>query len=281
MKDQVRRTPSLLSLATSVLRLHKVPEITIHCVRHAQGFHNLNVAGHQLPDPDLTELGQSQSKELQKSFPYHDRVTHLVASPLRRTIYTCLLGFGNPIKEKSRKVIALPELQEISDLPCDTGSDPDKLLAEFSTGAWANSVDLSLVKDGWNDKSASSPWAPAAPKIEARAKAARKWLRELGHKSGKPADIVLVTHGGFLHYFTEDWVGHEKFLGTGWANTEFRSYVFRYENDENASLIETPESCERRRGHNQPLTETEQQQLRIVAQKTWQNSGLQDPGSNL
>lgn len=188
-----------------------VPNIIVHCVRHAQGYHNLSEENHLLPDPSLTALGAAQCEALQKVFPYHDKVTHLVASPLRRTLYTCLLGFGAEI-ESGKKVIALPELQETSDLPCDTGSDPAKL-EEFVPGQWKGTVDLSLVHDGWNDKSANTKWAPSAAKIEVRAQEARRWLRDLAMKSGADAEIVVVTHGGILHYFTEDWTEYIKSAG--------------------------------------------------------------------
>jgi hypothetical protein len=64
-------------------------------------------------------------------------------------------------------------------------------------------------------------------------------------------------------------------LGTGWRNTEFRSYQFRSETDDGASLVETLESRERRKGEETPLTESEQRQLRIAAQKSWTDSGYQ------
>lgn len=32
-------------------------------------------------------------------------------------------------------------------------------------------------------------------------------------KSGADAEIVVVTHGGYLHCFTEDWTGHVKSAG--------------------------------------------------------------------
>lgn len=91
----------------------------IHCVRHAQGYHNLNVANHSMHDPLLTPYGEEQCRELAKNFPYHASVDLVVASPLKRTIYTALLGFGEDLKRGGLKVIGLPELQETSDLPCE------------------------------------------------------------------------------------------------------------------------------------------------------------------
>lgn len=75
----------------------------------------------------------------------------MTASPLRRTIYTALLSFEPVFKEKKDvKVVAIPEAQETSDVPCDTGSDPDFLKKEFEEKKLP--VDLSLVKEGWNTK---------------------------------------------------------------------------------------------------------------------------------
>ena len=102
----------------------------IHLVRHAQGFHNLCQENEQIPDPDLTPFGEDQCRKLQEHFPDHAKITHLVASPLRRTLYTCLLSF-EPVAKSGKKVIALPDAQEVSLQPCDTGSDPEKLKAEF------------------------------------------------------------------------------------------------------------------------------------------------------
>lgn len=184
-----------------------MPNIIVHCVRHAQGYHNLNEENQKLPDPTLTPLGESQCQALRRVFPYYDKITHLVASPLRRTIYTCLLSFEAEVKS-GKKIVALPELQETSDQPCDTGSDPAKLQEEFGNSQWKGTVDLSLVHEGWNDKSANTRWASRGDKIEARARDARRWLRDLGMKSGRDAEIVVVTHGEYLHYFTEDWTDY-------------------------------------------------------------------------
>jgi broad specificity phosphatase PhoE len=251
-------------------------QVTIHCVRHAQGFHNLNTANHSLPDPDLTQLGKSQCATLSRVFPRAPcfssppKITHLVASPLRRTLYTCLLSFPGEV-ERGLVVQALPELQETSDLPCDTGSAPSKLREEFGAGQFAGTVDLGLVTDGWNSK--TGRWRPTSGAIEARARDARVWLRKLAQGAARSSEedvhIVVVTHGGYLHFLTEDWDGHALFTGTGWANTEFRSYSFVNADgqDADASLIETKESWEMRKGSEKPLTADEQRELRASAEE--------------
>lgn len=62
------------------------------------------------------------------------------------------------------------------------------------------------MHEGWNSK--RGRWASNAPAIEKRAREARVWLRELGRRAEKEGmedvNIVVVTHGGFLHYFTDD-----------------------------------------------------------------------------
>lgn len=78
----------------------------------------------------------------------------IVASPLRRTIQTALYSFQPAIKRGVR-VVALAELQETSDVACDTGSDVADLKHEFDDyqlGPETPVVDLSLVPEDWNKK---------------------------------------------------------------------------------------------------------------------------------
>ena len=157
---------------------------TIHCVRHAQGYHNLSVANHSMHDPLLTPYGEEQCRYLQKTFPALRSVDCVVASPLKRTLNTALIAFEPVISEKGLKVIALPELQETSDMPCDTGSPPDEIEKEYE----GKPVDLSLVNPGWNSK--RMKWAPTAMAIEKRAADARTWLMQRPEK-----EIVVVSHG--------------------------------------------------------------------------------------
>jgi broad specificity phosphatase PhoE len=253
--------------------------VIITCVRHAQGYHNLTVANHNLPDPDLTPLGETQCRTLSTTFAPSAKITHLVASPLRRTLYTCLLSFPSSIAA-GLKVLALPELQETSDLPCDTGSPPAKLQAEFSTGPFAGAVDLSRVHEGWNSK--TGRWSPETAAVEARAREARVILRSLANTEEDDQEIIVVTHGGFLHFLTEDWEAFGEFAGTGWANTEVRSYEFadKSSGDSNASIIETKESRARRKGTEIPLTGDEQKELRIAAERSSADQGFVNGGDN-
>ncbi|KAK4190983.1 histidine phosphatase superfamily [Podospora australis] len=248
--------------------------IYVHLVRHAQGFHNLCEANHALPDPDLTPLGEEQCLRLRQTFGLHEKVTYLVASPLRRTIYTCLLSFEPAILAGKKKIIALPDLQEVSPFPCDTGSEVEDLVKEFG-----EKVDFGRVQEGWNDKGPGSEFAPEMRKLEARAARARRWFWELGQKEKgeegeEEVNIVAVTHGGFLHFLTEDWDGMDVGRGTGWDNTECRTYEVVAPESEggegeqkgkgNVRLVETKESWRRRRGSAGGLTETEQMELRAA-----------------
>lgn len=120
-----------------------------------------------MPDPSLTAYGEEQCARLAHDFPYHKRVDLLVASPLRRTLYTTLLGFHTEIA-KGIPIIALPEVQEVADVPCDTGSDVEVLKEEMK----GKPVDLSRLQEGWNSK--TGKWASSADKIEERAREARR-----------------------------------------------------------------------------------------------------------
>lgn len=178
-------------------------------------------------------------------------------------------------------LLTLPEAQEIADLPCDTGSDVQLLEQEFRN----EPVDFSLVTEGWTSK--RGKWAAHSRAVEKRAQEVRKWLKARPEKN-----IVLVTHGGFLHYLTEDWADSgksnglsesekgsvEKLIrlaetGTGWANTEFRSYDFVDEAGDNASIKETAASREWRKGTEHPMSMQEQQELKAVKHKYWEARG--------
>ncbi|QSS57683.1 phosphoglycerate mutase [Histoplasma capsulatum var. duboisii H88] len=249
----------------------------IHCVRHAQGYHNLSHANHILSDPLLTPHGESQCRALSAEFPHHSRIDLVVASPLRRTLYTALLSFEDQIKSKGLKIVALPEIQETSDVPCDVGSDLAVLRKEVEENGMP--VDLELVGGDWNSK--KGKWAPSAEAIANRAREARRWLKARPEK-----EIVVVSHGGFLHYFTEDWQDSTLYQGTGWRNTEYRTFTFTSSADrddlygrpvdsDNASLVETCESRTRRGIAAEAPSRDLQKEFFVQAMTGWENQLLE------
>lgn len=106
-------------------------------------------------------------------------------------------------------------MQETSDYPCDTGSDVDELRAEMN--AENLPVDLCLVEEGWNIKTLDSKWAPTSEALNRRAAEARRYIRdkvlELQRSGEQEPEIVITSHGGFLHYFTEDWEDSKTYNG--------------------------------------------------------------------
>lgn len=218
----------------------------IHCVRHAQGVHNLSLQNHQLLDPSLTRYGEEQCRNLARIFPYHNKIELLVSSPLVRCLQTTIISFDMEISS-GQVILAHPDAQETLNVPCDTGKNPEDLM-KFLSG---KPVDLSLVHDGWNSK--EGRYSESVDAVANRAKDLRQWLRDRPEKH-----IVLVTHGGFLHWFTEEWTKAERKagtaeVGTSWANAEFRSYEFVGSSD-NATLTETVASKKLRLGAVRPLS---------------------------
>ncbi|KAI4746914.1 hypothetical protein E4T50_02767 [Aureobasidium sp. EXF-12298] len=162
------------------------------------------------------------------------------------------------------KVLAYPDAQETSDEPCDVGLEVTELEEMAAFNQWP--IDLSLVKEGWNS----------------RARDTRRWLRqksrELVENGDEDVQIVLVTHGTFLHYFTEDWEDADTFPRTGWQNCESRSYEFANgvmnDLDAEARLTETIAS-RKKRGKSYPMYGIEQQaELFNLSMCQWRGQGF-------
>ena len=171
---------------------------TIHLVRHAQGIHNVSVDNEHIRDPNLTPLGREQCASLRSTFPHHAQLTGLISSPLRRTIQTCVDSFG---QDALYPITLIDVLQEVSDAPCDTGSSAEALGQEFG-----GKVDAQRVREAWTDKkSDGSPFQPTLDKLISRAREARRALREVATQ--EDGHYVATSHGGLLHFLTDDWHG--------------------------------------------------------------------------
>lgn len=213
---------------------------TVIIVRHAQGYHNV---GNQwrLYDAVLTPVGKQQCDHLSKTFPFHDKVDLMVSSPLRRTIQTAVLSFGPVLARKEVPFLLHPKAQEVSERNCNVGFNKERLKHEVRK-LFENKelgfdlegrLDYEGVVDGWNSK--EGYWGPDKAVVEQRAADMRSWLFERPEKT-----IVLVTHGAFLHYFTEDWEGFHSNIGSAYHNCEVREFTFTDDsNNTGAHLQET------------------------------------------
>jgi broad specificity phosphatase PhoE len=173
-------------------------------------------------DPGLTPTGEQQCASLSSTFPFHSDISQVFASPLKRTLTTAYLAFKPSLQNGHciPEILALPDMQEVSDNPLNIGPDPADLRRLCDEAGWK--VNLSLVQEGWNDKSQYGRFAPAIVAIKARARDARRAIRERVAEMQKQGEdspqVVLVSHGGVLPFFTEDWedcgcLSGEKYTG--------------------------------------------------------------------
>ncbi|KAF2107714.1 histidine phosphatase superfamily [Lophiotrema nucula] len=220
---------------------------TLYLVRHAEGYHNVDGQVY-IRDAVLTPNGRSQCANLQKTFPDHDKIDLVLSSPMRRTIQTAVYSFAPTLARKEVPYLVIPKAQEVSRLPCDVGHDPEKLKVQIKElvqdaiedGFDVAKIDLSAVEEGWNSK--KGYWASEHDAVRRRAADLRSWLFK------RPEErILLVTHGAFLHYLTEDWTGDDPSRGTAYLNCEVRQFVFANGSSAEAvHIVETDESRQTR-----------------------------------
>jgi broad specificity phosphatase PhoE len=178
----------------------------IYVVRHAESEHNVSKDFNHR-DPPLTATGVSQATGLVKTFPNPASVGVIFTSPLKRALQTTLAAFPHVLDKQyftgsekgiqnGAKLIIDPDLQERSDLPCDTGSEAAALRAEFPRLDFADIGKEWLVKEG--DFGADDDSVQArARRVGARLGALAETLERDGVER---RDIVVVTHGVFMKY---------------------------------------------------------------------------------
>jgi broad specificity phosphatase PhoE len=180
---------------------------TIYLLRHAESAHNVSKDFNHR-DPGLTETGFAQAAALATTFPSLSSIGVILSSPLTRAIETALAGFGTIFSKEEQgaaaaaKLILDPDLQERSDLPCDTGSDVAVLETRFP------GLDYSPLsgEGSWHAKTGAYTADDEA--VAARAERVRGKLlrlaRELEASGSERRDVVVVTHGVFMKFLAED-----------------------------------------------------------------------------
>ncbi|KAI4869022.1 phosphoglycerate mutase-like protein [Hypoxylon rubiginosum] len=233
---------------------------TIDIIRHAEAYHNL--FGPHVRDPGITPIGGEQGcASLRKKYPHADDVIFIISSPMRRCIETALRGIAPLLDEGQGIVSLLPDLQEVNASPSGTGSPLSKLVDTYG-----ENLEKETVPEDWYVKGPDTKNAPDPDKVEVRAWRARQSIRRatrIAARHHPDAHVVVVTHGEFAHWLTQDFAGITNNRNSAWWPAEFRSYRFadlQYTgDDDDATLVEidTPESLERRENYL-PAADTEE-----------------------
>ncbi|KAI1210566.1 phosphoglycerate mutase-like protein [Annulohypoxylon truncatum] len=241
---------------------------TIDIIRHAEAHHN--IAGPDIPDPRLTHRGLRQCLGMQARYKKIDsgaNITHIISSPLRRAIETSL--HIAELAQDGSAITLNPHFQEVNATPSSTGTAASQLLAQYPGAG----LDAARVDEHWYRKGPDTPFAPDAEKLETRALRARCFLlavvRDLATRGRSDARVVVVTHGEFAHWLTNDFAGTGYARNSSWHTTEIRSYRFEKLDPgagDEVPLVETRESLERR-GLDAPVlvTDEERAELKRIA----------------
>jgi broad specificity phosphatase PhoE len=112
---------------------------------------------YHIRDPGLTPLGKKQCLTLRTSFPYHDDIDIVLASPMKRTIETALIGFAPALAKPDVSFLLVPHAQEISAYPCDVGSERGDLEGKLEAalaeaGFTKNRLDFTNLEPQWTVK---------------------------------------------------------------------------------------------------------------------------------
>ncbi|KAH8157219.1 hypothetical protein CIB48_g11026 [Xylaria polymorpha] len=209
---------------------------TIHIIRHAQALNNLpnNIDGMNIRDPKLTEQGYQQCQILATELAVLGYIEMVFASPLQRSIQTALAAFET--YTQSKRITLLAHLQEVGQIPSNTGDSPDDLANQYGH----QRLDYRYIPYDWNDQSPYSRFAPCYTGV--RAQSTRNMLRVLcARYAATNVNICVVTHAMYIrHLVPAD--------GDVFQNAEWRSYQFNQVegSDTQPNLIETPWSIARR-----------------------------------
>jgi broad specificity phosphatase PhoE len=186
----------------------------VHIFRHAEGLHNLR-QDTNIPDSSLTERGFDVAEDLGRKYlqANTNSVSAIIASPLRRSIQTSLatfsrilssshypVGSGKGVKIDGVTMALDPDLQEISDSPCNTGSPVDDLLVEFPE------LELQLrdfpahwfEKTGRLDPGSQAVAARKARIMDSLWTTAERLRAATDPEKKKRTDIIVVTHEGII-----------------------------------------------------------------------------------
>jgi broad specificity phosphatase PhoE len=165
-------------------------------MRHFEALHNILPYNYNIPDPELSPLGQTQANttiDMIRNIPSIDLI---VCSPLIRALQTYLLVFNN---QSHLPLIIHPDLQEVCTEPCDIGSPIDDLKRKFPNLLnELNRFEETFGDNEWLDK--INPDNIYSPKqIKERTKRFLHWLINRSEEH-----IFVISHNLMLQQLLQD-----------------------------------------------------------------------------
>lgn len=178
----------------------------IHLFRHAEAAHN-SEDDTSIRDPYLTINGIAQAEQILTTYKFLNQPTLVLVSPLQRALQTALYAF-HPIfnkrvtklypQERAPRFLALPQLQEVSENPCDTGISLSSLKKEY--------CEYIEFPDEWFEsderfRKQNTTFANENVLLGKRAKSVLDFLNQSPHE-----EVIVVTHGDFSHFLVNRWL---------------------------------------------------------------------------
>jgi broad specificity phosphatase PhoE len=208
----------------------------IHLVRHGQAFNNL---GHyDWLDPNLTDKGLNQARDLGEHWPESDLIDVVVSSPQIRALNTTFNLLDVMTKRNislpdftRNPIIAFPELQELGSSPSSRGHSR-RDLEEMIGRPPAFPVDMDLLTPDWN--STEGYWDRNKTASITRAKEARRWLYDRDEQN-----IMVVGHDANLKLLVNSTCFRDHVhLCLGWDNAQARHFYMEKSVDGEPHLVE-------------------------------------------
>jgi hypothetical protein len=223
-----------------VIKQHDTPPASqskiLHLVRHGQAFNNL---GHyDWLDPNLTDKGLDQARDLGEHWAKSDVVEVVISSPQIRALNTTFNLLDVMTKRSialpefaQKPIIAFPELQELGSSPSSRGhlrGDLEEIIGHPSLFP----VDMDLLTPDWN--STEGYWDRNETASIARAKITRQWLFDRDERH-----IMVVGHDANLKLLVNSTCFRDHVHRCrGWYNAEVRHFHMEKSVDGEPRLVE-------------------------------------------
>lgn len=168
--------------------------------KHYQAFHNIRnaVEAYKIRDPSLTPFGHLQCESVSKTFPHMDKITHILCSPLTRTLETALECF-KPVLDRGVKIVAWRQLVEFGN------GEPNKgyKLPDLKKKVEGLPIDLRYLTEGWD--TTPNLYADGPARARKAAKTLHSFCQVCSRSGGRASDrldveLVVVSHATFLRY---------------------------------------------------------------------------------